>query len=267
MIICTECLNNFLDNPQINPRIYGSYEDLSDNGLYEITCPFEHVTSMPVQEQKFEILFDLGFYAIADGYYREAVSSFTSSLERFYEFYINATAYKNGVESLEFDKSWKKMSNQSERQLGAFIISYLIENKTSPILLDDKKINFRNNVIHKGKIPTRQEAIDYGKSVSELIFPTLSDLREKYLAEKNASENGCVSMAVSRYQNQISAENPEAFSGLVTIPTFLSLTRNIGKTFDEYLIGVEEKIRQIRNSSNKFWVVYTADGTQQFLPY
>ena len=49
--------------------------------LLQIKCSRSHETTAILQEQKFEILFDIGAHAILDGYYREAVSSFTSSLE------------------------------------------------------------------------------------------------------------------------------------------------------------------------------------------
>lgn len=51
-------------------------------------CSHGHKTTTIVQNPKYEILFDIGANAIVDGYYREAVSSFTSSLERFYEYSI-----------------------------------------------------------------------------------------------------------------------------------------------------------------------------------
>ncbi|WP_238149350.1 hypothetical protein [Arsenophonus endosymbiont of Aleurodicus floccissimus] len=62
--------------------------EFKNDGRYEITCQNGHSSITFLQQQKFEILFDIGACAIIDGYYREAVSSFTSALERFYEFFI-----------------------------------------------------------------------------------------------------------------------------------------------------------------------------------
>jgi hypothetical protein len=55
--------------------------EFTDDGLYEATCPKGHKSITILQQRKFEILFDIGIYAINDGYYREAISSFTASLE------------------------------------------------------------------------------------------------------------------------------------------------------------------------------------------
>jgi hypothetical protein len=126
-----------------------------DDGRYETVCDNGHSIVILLQQLKFEILFDIGAYAIADGYYREAVSSFTSSLERFYEFAIRVILHKRGVTAEIIDAVWKQVSNQSERQLGAFIVLYLSEFQSSPPVLKTKDVKFRNEVIHKGKIGLR----------------------------------------------------------------------------------------------------------------
>ncbi len=71
--------------------------EFRDDGRYEVTCPKGHKSVTILQQQKFEVLFDIGAYAIVDGYYREAVSSFTSSLERFYEFFVKAVLLNKGI--------------------------------------------------------------------------------------------------------------------------------------------------------------------------
>ena len=88
------------------------------------------------------------------------VAGIVASLERFLEFY-SVILTKQGVSSEEMEKNWKLVSNQSERQLGAFFFIYLIENETS-IHLSNKHVSFRNKVIHKAYIPTYQEVMNYG---------------------------------------------------------------------------------------------------------
>lgn len=153
--------------------------DIRDDGVYKLTCSKGHTTFTLLQQLPFEILFDIGAYAITDGYYREAVSSFTASLERFYEFYIKVISLKFGVDMKVFNSSWKQISNYSERQLGAFIYLYTLENKVTPNLLPDRDREFRNNVIHKGKIPTVERVIEYGNSILNLINPTLFALKKQ----------------------------------------------------------------------------------------
>jgi hypothetical protein len=63
------------------------------------------------------------------------------------------------------EAAWKQVSAQSERQLGAFAILYLREYGTPAPLLSPSMAEFRNNVIHKGYIPSRSEAVEYGDAV------------------------------------------------------------------------------------------------------
>lgn len=79
--------------------------------------------------------------------------------------------------------AWKHVSSQSERQLGAFIFLFTQHFKTQPELLSNDLVKLRNKVIHKGKIPTKDEAIEYGQKILELITGYLKKLNsEKELA-------------------------------------------------------------------------------------
>ncbi|WP_214516260.1 hypothetical protein, partial [Aliivibrio fischeri] len=100
--------------------------DVIDSRVYPLKCADGHETLVFLSEYKFQVLFEVGLNAIKDGYYREAVSSFAAALERFYEHFIKTVLFrKEGSEQLE--NCWKMVSNQSERQLGAFIFLYLSE--------------------------------------------------------------------------------------------------------------------------------------------
>ncbi len=174
-ITCSQCMID--DVSSVRP--FATVE-FRDDGRYEVICPKGHKSVAILQQQKFEVLFDIGAYAIGDGYYREAVSSFTSSMERFYEFFIQAVLLEKGVTQDIFEQTWKLVSNQSERQMGAFIFLYLQEFGTPPKLLSENNSKFRNEVVHKGKIPTRQEALDYGQAVLDVIRPILKAVKANY---------------------------------------------------------------------------------------
>lgn len=98
----------------IRPILSDVYELLND-GVYTIRCPKGHQGVIVLKKLNFELLFDLGINAIGDGYYREAVASITSALERFYEFFIKTVWHAQGLSFEIIDKNWKSMSNQSER--------------------------------------------------------------------------------------------------------------------------------------------------------
>jgi hypothetical protein len=143
----------------------------------------------------------LGANAILDGYYREAVSSFASSMERFYEFAIRVLFEKSSGASKElFENSWRKVSSRSEQQLGAFIFLWTYCLGETPKLLSDTKVKFktedeygevknnditkfRNNVIHNGIIPTREEALKYGNAVIEVVRQLEEQLVERFSNE------------------------------------------------------------------------------------
>ncbi len=131
-----------------------------------------------ITKERFELLFDFGSWAFLDGYHREAVANFASSLERFLEFWIRTIRNKHSVSDEHFEKTWKLMSKQSERQLGAFAMLYLFETGEFPHFLDSNRLKtkVRNDVVHAGEIPSRDQAVAYAELVFELMRSLLIEL-------------------------------------------------------------------------------------------
>ena len=151
---------------------------LSDDGKYEVHCAAGHVSMVTVDNVKFELLFEMGLNALVDGYPREAVSSFASALERFYEFYWHTVAAFHSIPKEQADAAWRAVAKQSERQLGMYITAGLLLTKQCPTLLNpNQEVKFRNNVIHSGYIPTTDEATAFGDVVMQLINDSLATLR------------------------------------------------------------------------------------------
>lgn len=151
--------------------------EVVDDNYYKIECVCEKKCGLYAQMQKFQILFDMGVVAVNEGYNREAVSNFASSLERYLEFYIKVLLKYNNVNKEEFDKGWKEVKNQSERQLGAFFLLYLSYFKRPVEYINKNQIKFRNEVIHKGKIPNQQETISYGENIYNFIKESLTEMK------------------------------------------------------------------------------------------
>jgi hypothetical protein len=151
--------------------------DIPESGLIEATCNQGHRSAIVIQQSKFEILAQMGVNAVANGSYRDAVLSLATSLERLYEFFIEAVCRKQGVSLDTFAVTWKQMSSQSERQLGAFLTAYLLETGETPKLLARTPVEFRNSVVHKGRFPTSEEATDFGAVVFDCARPILNVLR------------------------------------------------------------------------------------------
>jgi len=174
-MLCGECTR-----ADRNTNFHYVNLEITDDGIYKFRCNFGHSTIAFLQQPKFEILFELGAMALLDGYQREAISSFASSLERFYEFFIEVILSSKGISPEEYLKTWKLVSNQSERQLGAFYFLYLNEFKELPPSLNQNQVNFRNKVIHKGYIPTYEESFSYASSVLYNIFKVGKSLKTNY---------------------------------------------------------------------------------------
>jgi hypothetical protein len=181
---CPYCMKDaFEESGETTLQFYFDRRQLTDSGIQELTCKKGHDFTVIYSAAKFEVLFDIGMSAIRDCYSREGVSSFSSSLERFYEFYIRYVFHKKEISGSIFDNTWRAVSNQSERQLGAFLFIYFLLNHKEPTLLKNDEVKFRNSVIHKGYIPTKEEALKFGKSVYNLI---MSIVRELEIASKKS---------------------------------------------------------------------------------
>jgi hypothetical protein len=175
-LLCAQCIQ-----ADRQSRECTVFVTANDTGIYQITCRFGHCTDVVLVATRHEQLFEIGLSAISDQYFREAVSSFAAALERFYEFVTAVLAEGSGVEIEAFNATWKHLSKQSERQLGAFCAAFLMSEKQAPLTLPQKATEFRNDVVHKGKVPTRDEALKFGDDVLHVIRQTLKVLRPRHV--------------------------------------------------------------------------------------
>lgn len=240
LIPCMQCFQEFG-----KPTEEFSHVEFRDDGRYEIQCSFGHETTTILQQQKFEVLFDIGAHAIIDSYYREAVSSFTSSLERFYEFSLRVFLENSSKSDALFQSSWKRVVSQSERQLGAFVFLWASNFKEPPELLSNAQVSFRNDVIHKGKIPTRDEAIKYGNSVLSVLRPKMLAIRERFPEE--------VSKVISYHLRDCRSDSDNGKQvSTISIPTIASLTSgeqsHHEKSVEDHLFRLAEWRKRTRAS-------------------
>lgn len=242
-INCMECFKEYG-----KPSTDFKNIEITDNGLYKSTCDNGHTTLTMLQEQKFEVLFDIGAMALIDGYPREAITSFAASLERFYEFYIKIISIKHGVNKEILNKTWKKIDSQSERQYGTYLFLYLLDHKyILPPTIDDEKPDisekskkntknwreFRNSVVHKGFIPSFEEALKYGDIVYRHILELIKDLHEnsgKYIHE------------IIILNNSSKIENNKFPIQTMSIPTIINLSRkeNSEESLEKALKNINE---------------------------
>lgn len=227
---CNQCIQEFIQSGGKNHSLLSfSILSVNDDGIYELECSRGHKSVTTLSAEKFEILFEIGANAILDGYYREAVSSFTSSLERFYEFFINLVSIKHGILEDAYEKTWKHLRNQSERQIGAFVIVWLFETGNEPSQLSSKWRGFRNNVIHKGKIPTREEAIGFGNTILSLLQEGIELVRSSYEDQRGI----LMGRSVMKFPQEKYLEHTGGGMGISTIASVHN--RDAPKTLEEGL--------------------------------
>lgn len=191
-IICWQC-HKKVDKDGEMQYLHNQYKhkvNIDNNLFYEFTCPEGHINFAIQGNNKFEILYELGIQAYNDDYFREAVTNFASAVERFHEYCIMLFLAPKSIDELILATlNQKNIAKYSERQYGAFYILFLKLTNLAPPVLDEKflkkhllklsvenPVNFRNNIIHQGYIPTKEECISYAKITALYINEILEKI-------------------------------------------------------------------------------------------
>jgi len=111
---------------------------------------------------------------------REAVATFAAAVEEFLRVFVNFVLAKH-----KFDRNPKwfqlkpfwKLVNRSEPQFGAFAALYMIERGCAPPYPDSKSVEFRNAVIHRGRIPKAADVAAYGQAILSFVVPLYREYR------------------------------------------------------------------------------------------
>lgn len=174
---CMECHKASLKHGKLPDSIM--YEILtSDKGVMHFQCKNGHKNTIILQELPFEILIEMAIENIIDKYYREAIFNFAAAQERCFDFFNELILFEKGINTDLYDEVWKNIyQNSSERQLGAFYFLYLMRFGKS-FAYENKKINIRNNIIHKGEIATKDHVYEYGKYILNNIYTIMESVTE-----------------------------------------------------------------------------------------
>jgi hypothetical protein len=181
--ICNDCFQERLKKDKLS-AIEWIELDVHDVQSYIFECTNGHKWGVNVQEFKYETLFQSGANAFIDGYYAESILTITAAIERFHQFAIELICLKQGVKYEDIQTTFKFVSSQSERQLGAYYFLYLIDIKKEPNKMKDIMVTFRNKVIHKGYLPSKQETEKYLKDAYDYIFQNYRTLTSEGKCEK-----------------------------------------------------------------------------------
>lgn len=159
------------------------HAEFEDESILHCRCPRGHESLCLVQNPKYEIHYEFACLALLDGYHREAISTLAVALERFYEYYIAIVCKTRGVNQQEFDSAWKLLARQSERQIGAFLLLYLLENGRSCDFTPNKHVDLRNKITHQGYIPQYAEVISYGQMALSFIVGVIEEFERLHQTE------------------------------------------------------------------------------------
>jgi hypothetical protein len=193
--------------------------EMDDNGVVHITCDKGHKTAGVFLGRKHQFLFESGCRALLDDYTNEAVSSFSTALERAYEFFIRVTYRKLGVPSILLDKTWKNVKAQSERQFGAFLLLYPAIAGAS-FDLPARITELRNKVIHRGYIARSEEVLEYAKDIFYFIRQIMAVLNNKCPTEMWEEINEVAQVQ----KNSIPAEMEWTWVGVTPFDLAVDLT-------------------------------------------
>lgn len=103
------------------------------------------------------------------------------------------------------------------------------------------KVDFRDEVIHQGRIPTRQEAIKYGQAILDIARPILKQIKEKH-------PDGVQKTVVQHLTECQSGKLGRCQTSTLAVSTILSLSiadpNHDERTLEESLAGL---IRWVEN--------------------
>lgn len=234
--MCMECQKE-LGHPSFEPI----FADYYDEAVAHITCERGHKSALMLQSQKFEVLLESAANALLEGYTLEAVSTLSSAYERFFEFAINVLCSKKKINEDGLKETFKQVSKQSERQLGAFLFLYLLEFGES-YQINKKLVEFRNLVIHKGYIPTPIEVEEFGEKVYAEIYLVTQKLK----LHCDEDIHNIVKKALADGSQKLPPNMPRATS---TGAMFFSLSQAEQKSsFCEALSSYREAQEKLRES-------------------
>jgi hypothetical protein len=220
-VICEECsrLNN-------NSAVF-YLDTIRDDGVYIGRCPRGHDNAVATQTLRHEMLFEVGLNAMRDAYYREAISSFAASVDRYYEFAIRVIGRHSKLPHETFDLSWKAVASASERQIGAYLFLYAAAFREAAPTLSRKMTELRNDVVHKGILPEKGDAVRFGAACYSAIQSGIHKLRNECLEDINNEMVTIIQETIAKYGDRF----PRATQ---VTPTALNIIQHIQRGYEPF---------------------------------
>lgn len=168
---CSDCLRILRKEPAL---VFEVAMPLRDDRVYRWTCGAGHEQATTLVAVHFEILAEVAFQALADGYPREAYLSFMGAIERLMEAFVKAAWRTRNVAEPFQEAAWRSVQASSERQTGLFIATWALTQEAPFIAVSTQMSKERNKVVHQGKIPSEAEAIKFGQQAIDWMLPVMA---------------------------------------------------------------------------------------------
>lgn len=183
LVHCTKCLKDLTEKGDIPAE--GTFDSSLVNFLANYgedfvargKCPRGHDFIGYITKERYDVLYESAVLSYLMGFELEAVLGFAASLERAQELFTMAALRSGGLELKIIHNMWKQVVRQSERQLGAFLVQWLLTTKDN-FEIQQSMTEFRNKVIHRGHIPLREETKHYASWVNDRLFDIVEVLRK-----------------------------------------------------------------------------------------
>lgn len=161
---------------EINSYIVKNYDM---DGMLQVVCPKCNKTIIVVNQcLQFEIYLQCAIERFLTDDYAEAVFLLAKSRETFVEFVIDLLCYER-ENNVDLKKNGLCLS---ERRYGFFNGLYF-SRFNEIINLNEWDINTRNNIIHNGIYPKKQEVIEFGDNVLQFFYRVIAKIKSEICAE------------------------------------------------------------------------------------
>ena len=187
--VCPSCIEEQVKKG-VKPAPKPLTGELDDRGFINVECDQGHRGVVIYDARRYDVLAQSAARAFVDGYTNEVIAVMAAALERAYEFYIRVSCRAKSLPAPAIELAWKGVVAQSERQFGAFQFLYLID-RGEAFKLEQSITRTRNNVVHRGKIASEAEALEFAEKAYEVIRLLERSIEEKfpgYAAEEASRE-------------------------------------------------------------------------------
>lgn len=135
----------------------------------EIVCKNGHKTFVISETPRFPYLIQDGIEAYNSGFYIESFHALYSGFEAYKKEFTAAYFFKE-FNDVKKTKEVLKKIDRSERLEGAFLVAFTeLSGGKSPLSLSRTSIELRNNIVHKGMIPSSTDCENIGNSIFKII--------------------------------------------------------------------------------------------------